>query len=106
MAHQVLRREHGSLRETSIDILIDPKSENLDSAIRDILRIGREVIGLVRYGRIESIEVRDRFAVVRATASLGGGRRAMAIRMIRAEDEWQFRGCSFDKEARKRTPVP
>lgn len=77
----------------SVDLMIDPKTPNLDSLVHDILGVAGKATALIPSCVVKSVEVFDSLAVVRA---ISRGSREAEIRLYRQESgEWEIRVCAY-----------
>ena len=87
-------------RHHPVQIIIDPKSCNLDKAVRDVLNISETVSEQIPSARLRSIELSDYFAVVKASVPKEFGAKEVTLRLYEIHDAWKIRGSAFtDKEA-------
>jgi hypothetical protein len=81
-----------------VQISVDPKTRNLDKTAHDILQISELVMELMPAARIQSIDIRNYFAIVRVLAPQGYAVKEAMIRLYQLKDEWKIRGCTFSRK--------
>lgn len=84
--------QDGSALYQSVQIIIDPRAQDLDKTIRDVLQISRIISGRLPTARITSIAVNDYFATAKVTIPDKPHFKVATVRLYEIEGVWKIRG--------------
>lgn len=76
---------------SSTKVIIDPKTSNLDKTMRDLLHISNLAIKRFPNAIIESITLKERFAIVRASIPNMSGPRSITLRLHENKGIWRIK---------------
>ncbi|MCL4393642.1 MAG: hypothetical protein M1482_02325 [Chloroflexi bacterium] len=103
MPQPVTQETLSSRSRGMVEVFIDPKTPELDRTIRDIMAVSKEATDLMPASEVESIEVRENFAVVTVKPAKRGGRE-VAIKLYRSDGHWVVKACDFKSRKRRQGP--
>jgi len=82
----------------NVQIIIDPKTVNLNKVVHDVLEINRLVTEHIPLAKMKSVTIDDHFAVVNITAPKNPAATGANIRLYKIGGIWKIKGCAFIDE--------